>query len=91
MTAACSVFVEGPPKLSEITFAPCECAHAMHAATSDVSPEPSAPSALQMISGESNATPAMPAPLPATAPIVPATCVPWPSSSVQLPSLIDPF
>src|SRR5437763_1835313 len=76
----------GPPRLIEMTLACLRCAQAMHAATSATVPEPSdPPSALQMSSGEENAMPAMPTPLFAVAPMVPATCVPWPLSSAQDP------
>src|SRR3954453_6088681 len=89
-TAARSVLVAGPPRLSEMTFAPRVCAHEMHAATSELSPEPSASSALQTISGESNARPVIPRPLLASAAIVPATCVPWPWPSAHEPSVTEP-
>src|SRR4051812_12846409 len=64
----------------------------MQLATSEVEPEPSGPpSALHMASCELNATPATPLPLLALAVIVPDTCVPWPLSSAQLPSWIEPL
>ena len=64
----------------------------MQLATSAVEPEPSGPpSALQIASGELNATPATPLPLLALPVIVPATCVPWPLSSAHVPSWIEPL
>src|SRR3954468_6815767 len=75
----------------EMTFAPLSCTHVMQLATSAVEPCPSGPpSALQIDSGELNATPATPLPLFALAVIVPATCVPWPLSSAQEPTWIEP-
>ncbi len=63
----------------------------MQLATSAVEPVPSGPpSALQIESGELKATPVTPTPLLALAEIVPATWVPWPLSSAQLPSWIEP-
>jgi hypothetical protein len=63
----------------------------MQLATSAVEPVPSGPpSALQIVSGELNETPATPVPLLALAEIVPATWVPCPLSSAQLPSWIVP-
>jgi hypothetical protein len=63
----------------------------MQLATSAVEPVPSGPpSALQIASGELNETPVTPMPLLALAVIVPATWVPCPLSSAQLPSWIVP-
>src|SRR3954466_4730750 len=90
-TACCSVVDAPPPRLIEMTLAPLSCAQRMQLATSDVEPWPSGPpSALHIASGELNATPATPLPLLALPVIVPDTCVPWPLSSVQVPSWIEP-
>ena len=63
----------------------------MQFATSAVVPWPSGPlSALQIDSGELNATPVTPRPLFAVAVIVPATWVPWPLSSRHEPEVIRP-
>src|SRR3954466_1641210 len=90
-TALCSVVESPPPRLIEMTLAPWSVSQLMQFATSDVEPEPSGPpSARHIASGELNATPVTPLPLLAFAVIVPDTCVPWPLSSAQLPSWIDP-
>src|SRR3954462_2498250 len=81
----------GPPRLIEMTFAPWSWVQRMHAATSASLPLPSADSALQTTSGDEKATPARPTPLFASAPIVPETCVPWPSSSSHAPVAIVPL
>src|SRR3954469_10484020 len=63
----------------------------MQLATSDVVPWPSGPlRALQIDSGELNATPVTPRPLFALPVIVPATCVPWPLSSRHAPLMTTP-
>jgi hypothetical protein len=53
-----------------------------------VVPLPLAPRNLSPISDTFQATPATPTPLFPTAPIVPATCVPWPWSSNGSASLL---
>src|SRR3954453_13152182 len=74
-----------------MTLAPWSCSHVMQLDTSAVEPEPSGPpSALQIASGELNATPVTPLPLLALAVIVPATCVPCPLSSEHDPTWIAP-
>src|SRR4051812_16485204 len=73
-----------------MTFAPRSASHVMQLATSEVEPEPAASSALQIVSGELNATPVTPRPLFAMAAIVPATCVPWPLSSRHEPARTRP-
>src|SRR3954447_10321495 len=74
-----------------MTLAPLSCAQRMQLATSEVEPWPSGPpSALHIASCELNATPATPLPLLALPVIVPDTCVPWPLSSAQVPSWIEP-
>ena len=66
-------------------------AQTMQLATSDVEPCPSGPpSALQTASCELNATPATPLPLFVFAVIVPEVWLPWPLSSAQVPSWIEP-
>src|SRR3954468_5907594 len=73
-----------------MTLAPRSVTHVMQLATSDVVPGPSGPlRALQIDSGELNATPVTPRPLFALPVIVPATCVPWPLSSRHAPAHDD--
>src|SRR3712207_7044529 len=77
-TAAFSVDESPPPSDIEITLTFCVATQLMQFATSEVAPVPSGPpSALQITSGELNATPDTPTPLLVFAEIVPATCVPW--------------
>ena len=85
-TACWSVVDAPPPRLIEMTFAPCVCAHVMQLDTSEVRPTPAPPrSALQITRLAFGSTPATPVPLFALAVIVPATCVPWRLSSVHSP------
>ncbi len=82
----------GPPQLFDNTrtFAPpveanacLACAaNANDAIASSIVPLPSASTNLRPISWAVQLTPATPVPLPPTAPIVPATCVPWWWSSI---------
>jgi len=60
----------------------------MQLAMPATAPAPLRSSALQIASGELNATPATPRPLFARAAAVPATWVPWPLSSAQRPATI---
>ena len=72
MTALCSVVESPPPSDIEMTLAPWSWTQVMQLATSAVEPWPSGPpSALQIASGELNATPVTPLPLLAFAVIVP--------------------
>src|SRR5690349_4171528 len=91
MTALRRVGDGPPPRLIEITRAPRSASQVMQLATSEVVPEPDGPeSALQIASGELNATPATPMRLLAIAAIVPATWVPWPLSSGHVPAVMTP-
>src|SRR3954451_17052686 len=91
-TALRSVVESPPPRLIEMTDAPLSDSQVMQLATSAVEPEPSGPpSARHIASGELKATPATPLPLFALPVIVPETCVPWPLSSEQEPSWIEPL
>jgi hypothetical protein len=90
-TACWSVVDAPPPRLIEITRAPCEATQLMQLATSAVLPVPSGPpSALQTTRSALNATPATPVALLALAAIVPATWVPWSLSSAHWPTWIVP-
>ena len=70
-------------RLRSITRAPCAAAHAIPLATAATVPDSSACSTFTGMSGEENATPAMPVALSASAPAMPATCVPWPIGSLS--------
>ena len=73
----------GPPQDALITFAPFATAYWIAVIASEVLP----PSGFRNLSGMMralSATPAMPAPLPRCAAIVPETCVPWVSPSAEL-------
>ncbi len=78
----CSV----PPSDMLITFAPWSAAQTMPSAVSESYPLPFASSTRTGRIVTSGATPETPAPLPVSAPIVPATCVPCPCGSVFPPA-----
>ena len=74
-------------KLMLITSAPCFAAYRIPLEMSRALPRPFASSTRTGISFALGTSPVSPTPLPVRSPIVPATCVPWPSrsSGIALP------